>query len=87
MQLLVLHCACHVDSALRALIVTGIPAPRAESKPDTPRIKEVVIPKTLLGRLVSNGGAGLKRIMVATDAIIELSGMCDAVFLKLQITV
>jgi polyribonucleotide nucleotidyltransferase len=52
---------------------TGISKPRAVMKSDTPRVKEMLIPKLLRSKLIGPSGATLKRISELTGCTIELS--------------
>jgi polyribonucleotide nucleotidyltransferase len=59
-------------------LIEAIPEPRADYKPNVPRMVEITIPKELIGAVIGPGGRVIQDIQAKTGAVVnieEINGM------------
>jgi polyribonucleotide nucleotidyltransferase len=53
-------------------LVEAIPAPRADYKPQVPRMVQIIIPKELIGAVIGPGGRVIQDIQAKTGAVVNI---------------
>ena len=68
-------------------ILEVIPEPRAEYKPNVPRLETIVIPKEFIGAVIGHGGKVIQKIQEETGTVIVIEEVEILVLFRFRLPV